>query len=166
MVEGGVPSDRISVVYDGVPLLAQSSLGQRILVPRTDDPRKGTAIALEAARLAGVDARLSEDLTTDLRFAGMLVYVTFSEGLGSAALLAMSAGVPVVASSVGGLPEAVGAAGLLVANDPAPIAAAILRLHTDSELTARLGEEGRRRVQEMFTVEKMIANTLEVYASC
>ena len=61
-----------------------------------------------------------------LHEAGFFVYITHSEGLGSGALLAMSAGVPVIASNVGGLPEAIrhGENGLLVENDraksPAP----------------------------------------------
>ena len=59
---------------------------------------KGTALALEGARLAGVRGHLSTDLELDLKDAGLFVYITRSEGLGSGVLLAMSAGVPVVAS--------------------------------------------------------------------
>ena len=52
-------------------------------------------------------SQISQHLEADLRDAAMLVYLTASEGLGSGALLAMSAGVPVIASRVGGLPEIV-----------------------------------------------------------
>jgi glycosyltransferase involved in cell wall biosynthesis len=71
--------------------------------------------------------KLVTDLERELSDAAMLVYVTNSEGLGSGALLAMSAGVPVIASNVGGLPEVIrhGENGLLVANDADAIRRAI-----------------------------------------
>ena len=91
----------------------------RMVAPaNADDPRKGAALALEAARLAGVELRFSDKLERDLAGAALFLYITHSEGLGSGALLAMSAGVPVLASRVGGLPEVVrhGENGWLVEN--------------------------------------------------
>src|SRR5690606_27319039 len=69
------------------------------------------------------------------------------EGIGAVLLDAMSFGLPVVASRVAGLPEIVrdGRNGLLVApRNPGELREAILRLHADPSLRARLGEEGRR----------------------
>ncbi len=83
----------------------------------------------------------------------MFVYITRSEGLGSAILLAMSAGVPVVASNIGGIPEIVvdGESGLLVENDAAQIAAAILRLKQDREFRYTPGGAGASmRTGEIF----------------
>lgn len=95
----------------------------------------------------------------------MLVYLTGSEGLGSGALLAMSAGVPVIASRVGGLPEIVRhrETGLLVENTAESVAAAIRELTEDRALARRLGEAGRRAVSERFTVQHMVRRTMEVY---
>ena len=55
------PEEKISVVYDGVPLL-EPSRGALVMAPASDDPQKGRALALEAARMAGVDLQLSDDL--------------------------------------------------------------------------------------------------------
>ena len=72
------------------------------------------------------------------------------EGLPLAALEAMSAGVPVIATSVGGLPELLaGGAGLLVPpDDPDGLADAIAALQAAPDTAARIGAAGRRRVQE------------------
>jgi glycosyltransferase involved in cell wall biosynthesis len=169
LVERGVPSEKIGVVYDGVPLLNAPGPVEgppRIVAPaNADDPRKGADLALEAARLAGVELHLSDNLERDLGGASLFLYITRSEGLGSGALLAMSAGVPVVASRVGGLPEIVrhGENGLLVENAPEAIAAAIRRLQGDPGLARRLGRAGRQTVVERFTVERMVRRTMEVY---
>jgi glycosyltransferase involved in cell wall biosynthesis len=78
----------------------------------------------------------------------------------------MAAGLPVIASRVGGLPEAVvdGATGLLVPPADVPaLAAAIARLAADRALACRLGAAGRARVRERFTMAGMAAATLAVY---
>jgi Glycosyl transferases group 1/Glycosyltransferase Family 4 len=152
LVTGGVSADKISVVYDGVPVLEQSQ-GSRVIAVRKD----GVAPELDLA--------ISQHLERDLRDAAMLVYLTGSEGLGSGALLAMSAGVPVIASRVGGLPEIVRhrETGLLVENTAESVAAAIRELTEDRALARRLGEAGRRAVSERFTVQHMVRRTMEVY---
>jgi glycosyltransferase involved in cell wall biosynthesis len=81
-------------------------------------------------------------------------------------LEAMAAGRPVVATPVGGTPELVvdGETGLLVPpRDPEALAAALRRVLEDRELAARLGEAGRRRVSERFTLEAMTRRMLELY---
>jgi len=165
LMAGGVPEEKISVVYDGVPVL-ESEPGSAILAPaNAGDPQKGAPLAMEAARLAGVEIQLSTDLERDLRRAAVFVYVTHSEGLGSGVLLAMSAGVPAVASNVGGLPEVISHRenGLLVDNVAAEIAAAIRELRDDPAMARRLGGAGRRTVIERFTVDHMVRRTIEVY---
>jgi hypothetical protein len=165
LVARGVAPAKISVVYDGVPMLEEAH-GKSVLAPAyAGDPGKGDSLAIEAARIAGVELKFSDALARDIRDAAMLVYITHSEGLGSGALLAMAAGVPVIASNVGGLPEIVEhrRTGLLVENQPAAIAEAIGELQRDPELGRRLGMEARRRVAENFTVPHMVRRTIEVY---
>jgi glycosyltransferase involved in cell wall biosynthesis len=140
--------------------------GTSVVAPaNAGDPRKGATLAMEAARLAGVDLKLSANLERDLADAAVFVYITHSEGLGSGALLAMSAGVPVVASSVGGLPEVIRHRenGLLVTNEPAAIAAAIRELLDNADFARRIGGAARQTVIERFTVDHMVRRTMEVY---
>lgn len=164
LIEGGVEAEKIAVVYDGVPVL-EPAHGTRIIAPASADPGKGSPLAAEAARQAGVGITFSDNLERDLAEAGIFVYLTASEGLGSAVLLAMSAGVPVIASKVGGLPEIVrhGETGLLVENDAGAVAAAIRQLSADRERARQMGTAGRQRVMENFTVEQTVRRTIEVY---
>jgi len=169
MIAGGVPEEKISVVYDGVPVpkacLGANSLAPSLVAPAGDDPLKGTALALEATRRAGVDLLLSRDLEADLPGAALFLYLTHSEGLGSAILLAMAAGVPVIASNVGGIPEIVRHRenGWLTENDPEPIAAAIRKLLADSPMAHALAARGRQTVAQKFSLDQMIHNTLDLY---
>jgi hypothetical protein len=165
LTDGGVPNGKIRVVYDGVPLM-EEAVGTAILVPpNAADPMKGGKLVQEAAKLAGVELRIATSMERDVLNAGMCLYITQSEGLGSAALLAMSAGVPVIASNVGGLPEIIqhDVNGLLVENNASAIAGAIRELAEDPERARRLGRAGRQTVTERFAVHQMVAGTLEAY---
>jgi len=165
LVEGGVPEEKISVVYDGVPLGPAAPGGDVVVAPAAADPMKGSALALEATRRAGVDLLFSRDLETDLAEAGLFLYLTRSEGLGSAILVAMAAGVPVIASNVGGIPEIIrhGENGWLVENAPEAVAAAIRGLLSDRALARRLAERGRQTAAERFSLDHMVHNTIDLY---
>ena len=159
LCESGVPSDRIAVVYDGVPVPTRPASGMRILVPQTSDPRKGMALALEGARQAGIQLIPTTDLESDLPDSAGLVYLSESEGLGSGILLAMAHGVPVIASNVGGIPELItdGVTGVLTRNDPTAVAEAF------SRWSRQMGLKARQSVVERFTVEQMVHGTLAAY---
>jgi glycosyltransferase involved in cell wall biosynthesis len=90
-----------------------------------------------------------------------------TEGLGTSLLDAMACSRAIVATRAGGIPEIVqdGETGVLVApRDHAAMAQAIVRLLKDAALRQRLGEAGFARVQERFTVERMVAETAALYA--
>src|SRR5690349_5318428 len=162
--EAGVAPSRISVIYDGVPV-ERPSEGPDIIVPYTTDPRKGMALALAGVKRTGLTALTSRHLEQDLAHAALFIYITHSEGLGSAVLMAMAAGVPVIASNVGGLPEIVEheSTGLLTANTPDAIAASVRRLMQDRRLAQSLAVRARALVQEKFSMEQMVAGTIAVY---
>ena len=165
LLEADIAGERISVVYDGVPLLEQARPSRRVIAPATDDPRKGSRLVREAAERAGVEVHFSSNLAAELREAGLFVYVTEQEGLGSGALLAMAAGVPVVASRVGGLEEVVehGVTGLLADNDPETLASSIRTLLEDRATAAEFGRRARERIKQRFSLEEMVNGTLNVY---
>ncbi|HEX2207917.1 MAG TPA: glycosyltransferase family 4 protein [Longimicrobium sp.] len=91
-----------------------------------------------------------------VRALDVLLVPSRTEAFGLAGAEAMAAGVPVVASTAGGLPEVVvdGKTGLLVPpEDLNATAAAVLRLAGDAGLRARLGRAGREHVLRRFTLD-------------
>jgi glycosyltransferase involved in cell wall biosynthesis len=95
----------------------------------------------------------------------LFVMPSKSEGLGSSALLAMSYGLPVVASRVGGLPEVVEEArtGWLVEPaSPSALADAILTAASDRARLKQWGLNGRERARQ-FSVEIMVDRTEALY---
>jgi glycosyltransferase involved in cell wall biosynthesis len=168
LLAAGVPAGKIDVVFDGIESAACAA-GWRVDYPAvalaSADPRKGRDLVEEASAAAGIPVHYSSDLERDLRHASMFVYITRSEGLGSAALLAMSMGIPVVASRVGGLPEAIvdGESGILVSNESAGIARAMRRVIENSALTQALIANARLRVATLFSRERLVDGTLAAY---
>ena len=167
LLAASVPESRVSVVYDGVPIPPPAGPvhRERILALDSDDPGKGKQIIEKAAALADVPIAFSKNLVRDLPQAALFVYISDLEGLGSAALLAMAHGVPVIASAVGGLPEIVedGCTGLLTSNQPEMVALQIRRLLDDHSLATRLASRARARVEQEFSVEHMVEKSLFVY---
>jgi len=168
LAAAGISEDKIDVVNDGVPLPPEPRFEGRSTIVAIDssDPGKGKSLIQDAARRAQVEVLFSKDLPADLKSAALFIYVTESEGLGSAALLAMAAGVPVLASAAGGLPEVIedGVTGLLMReNSSARIADAMLGMLRDRTHLAQLGRNARERVERDFTTEHMVQNTLRVY---
>jgi glycosyltransferase involved in cell wall biosynthesis len=89
-----------------------------------------------------------------------------NEGLPNAIIEYMAAKLPVVATSVGGTPELVthNETGLLVPpDDSQALADCLAFLLQNPEVATRMGKAGRRRVEEHFTVERMVAETEAVY---
>jgi len=117
-----------------------------------------------SSRVRLVGAR--RDVGDLLAQADVFVLSSRSEGFPISILEAMAAGLPVVASDVGGVAEAVvdGATGLLVpAGDPGSLADALQRLLRDAELRRSFGARGRDRVLRRFDAASFRAAHLELY---
>jgi glycosyltransferase involved in cell wall biosynthesis len=101
-----------------------------------------------------------------LRAFDAFVLPSYWEGLPLAVLEAMAAGLPVVASAIGGTPEAVadGETGFLVPVTDAPaLAERIAHIAREADLRARMGAAGRARWEAEFRVERMVKETAAVY---
>lgn len=99
-----------------------------------------------------------QDVADLMANADVFVMPSRSEGMPMALLEAMGAGLPVVATRVGGLGEVVEdhSQGILVpAEDSQELAKAILELLRDPALRSRLGGNARQRIEERYTTERM-----------
>jgi glycosyltransferase involved in cell wall biosynthesis len=116
--------------------------------------RANIEAAIEAAGVGDrihLDGRLPDARRhyTDAQFA---VLASHHEGLPNAVLEAMAAGLPTVATAVGGVPELIedGVTGLLVPpRDPAALAEALARISADGPLRRRMGAAARERVADL-----------------
>ncbi len=108
-----------------------------------------------------------DDVPALLAACDIVVQPSHWEGFGLVLVEAMVMQRPVVATAVSAIPEVVrdGETGLLVPpHDPHALARALLQLCGDPDRRARLGAAGAARVQSHFTAERMVRETLAVYA--
>lgn len=96
----------------------------------------------------------------------LFVLCSLSEGTSVALLEAISAGIPVVVTAVGGNPEIVehGKTGWVIPSDSKKsLTSAILEASADREKTRRYAEAGKRRYEEKFSFDAMISNYRAIY---
>jgi L-malate glycosyltransferase len=106
------------------------------------------------------------DILAFIKSFDLFVMSSLAEGLGTSLLDAMAFSKATVATDTGGIPEVVshGETGLLVApRDHRALAAAISGLLKDQERRERMGRAGLERVKRLFTAERMVERTLDVY---
>lgn len=123
------------------------------------------------ARDLGIDDRVCfagfrTDIPKILPCLDLVVHPSTLEGLGVSLLQASSSGVPIVASAVTGIPEAVrdGVNGLLVTPaDPTGLADATARVLRDRDFAQALGQRGRELMNREFSVDTMVDGNLAVY---
>ena len=93
----------------------------------------------------------------------MFVLPSRKEGLPYVLIEALKGSVPIVATNVGGIPELIGQAGIMVESDnPQELADAISKLMDDTEELQRLSKIGRDQSQK-FSLETMLHETAQVY---
>jgi len=123
---------------------------------------------VERQRLTNNVIFLSErrDVPQILAASDIFVLSSNWEGLPRSIIEAMMAGLPVVATRVGGVPELVadGVTGFLVPpRDPDALAEALQKLIADPELRRRMGQAGREKALKEFTLGRMLRETERVY---
>lgn len=100
----------------------------------------------------------------ELEKVDIFAFISVWEGFPYTILEAMSYGLPIIASNVGGISEAVNESnGILVNNEVRQIREAILKLVSDKDLRLKLGEQGKKDVEEKFSLEQMLNKIEKIY---
>jgi len=181
--ECGVPGDAVVAGYVG-RLVQQKGVGvllsaARILAERfpslhiliagegpLDPSLRATAVEYGLTKIHFLGYR--RDIPAVLAACDMVLLPSFTEGLPLIVLEAMAAGLPVVATRVGGAPEAVaeGETGSLVdPGDAEQLADRIAFLCSHPEAREAMGKAAQRKVQSDFSAETMVSATESLYLS-
>jgi len=157
-----------SILIDASPGILDRFPKAKILLVGEGDTR--AAIEEEVHTLGLSDsimfAGIRQDIPRVLSALDLFVLPSLWEGMPIVILEAMAAGLPVVATRVGGIPEVVedGVTGLLVPpRDPEALAEAIIALLQDRKRAEAMGRAGRKRVEKHFSAERMVHQTEALY---
>jgi glycosyltransferase involved in cell wall biosynthesis len=132
---------------------------------RTDLQQQIAELGL-SGRVLLLGDRSHEDVLQLLRASDLFVMSSISEGIPYALLEAGAAGLPIVATNCGGIPEVVrdGLEALLVEpGDVASLAAALERMCRDAALAMKLARQARERIRSEFSAEAQIDATKRTY---
>ena len=192
LAQRGLPAERLTVLPNFVRAAARSDAhnGEFALVAGRLVEEKGFDTAIAAARAAGVpltiagtgpdEPRLRSLADASVTFTGLLPAPELSELRRRAAVVlapsrweepcpygvldALAAGIPVLASDRGGLPELVDPGSVVAADDPDAWSAALAALWQNPEGRRLRGEQGLVRARERFGEDRYLDRLLELYA--
>jgi glycosyltransferase involved in cell wall biosynthesis len=136
-----------------------------LIVGDGDERARLEALAAEAGATTLAGHR--DDVMEVLDASDVLLHPSRVDAFPGALLEAMAAGVPVVATAVGGITDIVedGVTGVLVAPPPKPdaLASALAPLLADPALRRALGERGRQRFEREFSAERWMGRLRALY---
>jgi glycosyltransferase involved in cell wall biosynthesis len=188
LVRLGVPGERLEPLPhylpdDEIAAESRADQGEFALFAGRLSPEKGVETAIEAARLTGVplkvagDGPLAGELAGQAELLGrvdlepllrqaavLLVPSRADESFGLSALEAMGAGVPVIATRAGALPELVGTKRCVPRDDPAAMAERLRVLWSEPARRKADGDELIARVRERYSRERFTRALLDLYA--
>ncbi len=210
LVKIGIPSEKIIVIRNGIPikpvqtlqtkkelgkvvvgtlgrlepvkgfdyfieaaaLIKNSELGQRVNFVIVGDGSLRKHLEDKVATLGLKDCfkftGYQEDTISEVGKMDIFVASSLSDTTNLALLEAMAVQKPVVATEVGGIPEAVvdGVTGYLIPPaDPQALAEKIIHLVKEPNLRERMGKKGRERVEKNFDSQQMLEKYLRLYSS-
>ncbi len=157
-------------LVDAAALLVREVPDARVLIVGAGELEGALARRIRRLGLAGrvILTGFRTDVPALLKGLDLFVMSSVTEGLGTSVLDAMAAGLPVVGTRAGGIPESVvdGRTGLLAPPaDASALARAIVALLQDPGKRRAFGAAGRRRVRAAFSAERMVDETATVYAA-
>ncbi|MDD5680516.1 MAG: glycosyltransferase [Candidatus Omnitrophica bacterium] len=162
------PVKGYSFVFDAVKMLKERGKNVKLLIVGGGNYKRN--LEAEAAdkgiRDNVVFSGEREDVSDFLSMADTFVMASLWEGLPNSLLEAMQAGLPVIATKVGGIPEVIchNENGLLVSpKDGKALADAIESMIKDEALGTRLAQSARSYVKEKFDIRKTVAETEKLY---
>lgn len=179
-----IKEDSIILLALGLTALSYKAEGLKILIKALGKVKESyPKIALVATREGKYldEVKLfakAQGLDDDVTFTGdvensyvpiaicdIFTHISLGEGLPIALLEAMSMGKPIIATPVGGIPEAIedGVSGVLAEPDAEKIAEEILRLIKNRRLAEELGKNAYRVASEKFTWKRSVDKLLEIY---
>ena len=158
------------VLIDAVPQILAAHPGTEFVLAGDGPQREALAVR---ARSRGVADRVQflgqcHDVPAVLAGADLFVLPSRSEAMPNAVIEAMAAGLPVVASEVGGIPELItsGATGVLVpAGDASRLAGAVIELIEDPDRAFQMGHAARDFVTREFGFRRLVSRVEDLYLS-
>lgn len=165
-----IPRKGHRFLFDVIPNLRDTHPGIRVVVFGSGSGEKDLRALAAQLNLGGTVqfAGFREDLDSYLGCFDLLVHPATQEGLGVAMLKAAAAGVPVVAFDVAGATEAVmhGKTGVLIpARDVRMLQKAIALMLEEPQMCREMGQAGRQRMQDEFSIDTMVESHIELYES-
>ena len=168
---------RLQTVKDQVTLVRAFALARqageagrrlRLIIAGDGALRADVEAEIRTAGIGGVTWLAGErsDVPEVMRALDIFALPSRAEGISNTILEAMASGLPVVATEVGGNAELVvdGETGALVpAQDPHAMARALLRYTADAALRQNHGAAGRKRVEQNFSIDNMVARYTSLY---
>lgn len=157
------------MLLSAIPIIKRHIPDTHFLLIGRDGGMEG--ILRDYARSLGIEEYITfagsrSDIASLLSIIDVSVLTSLEEGFPNVVLESMACGVPVVATSVGGIPEAIDdrKTGFLVASmDHEALAEKILELLSNVELAEAMGRNGIKKVKECFTIEKMVRAHEKLY---
>jgi len=148
----------LGTLIDAVPRMLAAVPDMQLIIAGDGPLREELQRRIESYNMTNTVRMLGfcDDVNRIMQAADLFVLPSRMEGMPNALLEAMAAGLPVVASRVGGIPEAVedGVEGLLVSpGNPAELADAVIRIMSSTIVHARMSQAARRRIDDQFRVD-------------
>ncbi|MCW3979092.1 MAG: N-acetyl-alpha-D-glucosaminyl L-malate synthase BshA [Candidatus Bathyarchaeota archaeon] len=162
------PVKRVQDLVYAMSIVAKEAPGTRLMLVGDGPERHGVERLIDRLDLRGhvLLTGYRSDVPNLLRCSDVVVLCSETESAPLTLLEGMSCGLPVIATSVGGIPEIVDdeANGFLVPpKHPEAIAEKILELNANRELRTRLGEAARRTVLKRYTADNVVSQYEETY---